>query len=197
MHGVWPPPEPTEEPMHRGTGRHRYETSPHHYQPFDFTYPSPMFSAFPSASFGGGHHPRSHFHFTDPFTLFDSIFGDFQRAGLFQFPHHHGETLSHPRHHEYLTDDHHHYEDPRRAGYAGTHHRRHTHSQGSSFPPAQSSGVIYQSESHGYSRNGRWTQESRMTSTVNGVTQSVWKRTDADVCHPRVSLVASLAPSMM
>lgn len=32
--------------------------------------------------------------------------------------------------------------------------------------------------------NGRWVAESRMTRTVNGVTESVWKRRDGVVCVP-------------
>ncbi len=30
--------------------------------------------------------------------------------------------------------------------------------------------------------DGRWVSESRMTRTINGVTESVWKRRDAAVC---------------
>jgi hypothetical protein len=44
-----------------------------------------------------------------------------------------------------------------------------------------SSSMVYQSESVNFPRDSRWTQESRVTSTVNGVTQSIWKRRDSDV----------------
>jgi hypothetical protein len=32
--------------------------------------------------------------------------------------------------------------------------------------------------------DGRWVSESRMTRTVNGVTESIWKRKDGVVCVP-------------
>jgi DnaJ family protein B protein 6 len=189
LHGVWPPPEHNNDEPHHRSSRHRYEPSSHQYQTYSSPFPDNMFPPFSSGLFGE-RHPRSHFVFTDPFALFDSIFGDFPRAGpvgLFQFPPRHAEH--HSRRHEYLghpADEHHHYEDPGRDGYTGPHHRRHTHSQGSSYPPMQ---AFFQSESHGYGSHGRWTQESKVTTTVNGVSQSVWKRTDADVsgdaCSPR------------
>lgn len=47
----------------------------------------------------------------------------------------------------------------------------------------RSNAPTYQSEPRGYGGSGgvRWTQESRMTRTINGVTESVWSRTDSDV----------------
>jgi hypothetical protein len=58
---------------------------------------------------------------------------------------------------------------------------------GSAFPmfSPMSSMVTHGSSSFSNSNNGRWISESYMTSTVNGVTQTIRKRTDVDVSPSR------------
>jgi DnaJ family protein B protein 6 len=184
LHGVWPPPETREEqPQHRNGASRRHQPfgRPHQHS-FDQFNDNFMFNSY-SSPFGG-----RGFAYTDPFTLFDSIFGNLNRFSDPSFHHHHhGDShsrwespfYSEP---ERLFQEVHDFVDntvpsgfPRR--------RAHTHM----FPVIPSNGppptILFQrAESRTYPQNGHWTQESRVTSTVNGVTQSIWKRRDADVC---------------
>jgi DnaJ family protein B protein 6 len=130
--------------------------------PFDFPFP---------------HHTG----FTDPFRLFESIFGDL----------HH--TMGDPF-----------FSDPWRRDRRHDLHHRGTGSFfddsliGVGFPFDRSNvfddvnrgrSRVYSQMSRGaMSPDGRWVSESRMTRSINGVTESVWKRRDAAVRLHNLSL---------
>jgi DnaJ family protein B protein 6 len=126
--------------------------------------------------------------FTDPFVLFNSMFGDLNRhihEPFMQFSH--GDTFDDPR------------------GHGGAPHeplqRANMFSPGGPgpmpgpFSPTAGMGVFggtgtsrgvpqrFHSESTFRANSGRygWQRESRVTTTVNGVTQSKWIRVDSDV----------------
>ncbi|KAG9223727.1 hypothetical protein CCMSSC00406_0004932 [Pleurotus cornucopiae] len=145
--GVWPPPEPEYEEIPRRSGP-RHHSSQHHFRT------SPM-GAFPGP-FDGPFFPRP-FGFTDPFVLFESVFGDLRHE--FGMPHD-----SNPYEHRYEPDNP--FERMNRM-------HRHVMSQMdmfSGFMGPQSFGMP--------DNNSRWASESHMVSSVNGVTQSVHKRRD-------------------
>ncbi|KAI5121626.1 hypothetical protein M0805_001155 [Coniferiporia weirii] len=167
--GEWPPPEVQQDPYADRAHRHG-----HHSTPFD----DPFFAHPFGASPGSRPQARSPFGFTDPFALFNSIFGD----------------TRHP------------FDDPFFAGSGafGSHPFGHSSPFGGSFggnpalgmfpgmnmhpalgDPFQSQIANFQSSSqggfsHGSNGNGHWVSQSRMTRTINGVTESVWKRTDSN-----------------
>jgi len=121
----------------------------------------------PSNSFNRHHHRDA---FTDPFVLFDSIFGDFEQHFFDEFQRPHQRSNGRYRHH-----------DPFGPGF-----------------PLGSSGMGGMLRGMGMSNNmfagfpsmdlgpgsgsgrARWRQESRTTTTVNGVTHSKWTRVDSD-----------------
>lgn len=155
LHGVWPPPEPDSTPFphrndesyHRSYSHHRYHT------PRNNAFPDPFF---------GNRDPFS-FVFTDPFSLFDSIFGFDRHHQPSQY--HHRSNLSRAV-------------DPfgrMEIGFNDMFDRGLGSSFGIYFPTPEPAPL---------SDNGRgnWAEESFMTTTVNGVTQSVRKRRDWDVC---------------
>lgn len=125
----------------------------------------------PNNSFNRHHHHHHHDLFTDPFVLFDSIFGDFGQHFMDEFQPRQRSNLRHRRHDSF----------------------------GSGFPfgPNGMGGML---RGMGMSTNmfaafptadlgpgpgsgrTRWRQESRATTTVNGVvTHSKWTRVDSDV----------------
>lgn len=104
--------------------------------------------------------PFNGFAFTDPFVLFESVFGDLRHE--FGMPHD-----PNPYEHRYEPDNP--FERMNRM-------HRHVMSQVdmfSGFMGPQSFGMP--------DNNSRWASESHMVSSVNGVTQSVHKRRDWDV----------------
>lgn len=176
QYGIWPPPERFEPPRH--SWRH---TSRHHRHQDPFPEFNSHFRGAPHGGSFGGMHP--HHPFTDPFELFNSLFGDFHRhmsEPFMHFSHGHHGGFDDPR--EQVPG---HHEPFDRFDMPG-------HGPGPmfGFPP---SGVMsafggmptgrFRMESHGFGpSNGRlWRQESRVTTTVNGVTQSTWTRVDSDV----------------
>lgn len=132
----------------------------------------------------GGATPRHHGRsgqnqFTDPFELFEAMFGDMHREfndPFAPFAHQHRARARHGRHAQ---------PNGFRPGPM------------SAFPFGPSGmglfndmmgmpGNMFPADTRGGSgrgngRNQRWTQETRVTTSVNGVTQSTWTRVDSDV----------------
>jgi len=167
LHGVWPPPEPErqERPRRTSSSHHRTYTRNHH-APRTGPWPDPAF-------------PFPNFEFTDPFTLFDSIFGAFPNHNRSQF-------------------DLHQRSQPQRSDNPFERARR-MHSEIGNFMmnieqdmfPGASGGFpnrsLFPSQNNfsnaatfGSGGRARWAKESMMTTTINGVTQSVHKRRDWD-----------------
>ncbi|KAF8475147.1 hypothetical protein DFH94DRAFT_635407 [Russula ochroleuca] len=150
--GVWPPPPP-------GSGGSRHRRRPR--------YPSrERHVPFPEDPFDFGFH--HHAGFTDPFRLFESIFGELHNAMFDPFV---------PR----RRDRHHDAHQQRGRGFFDDHH-------GMGFPfdrgfddtmnPGGRTRVYSQVSRSTVTPDGRIVSESRMTRTVNGVTESIWKRKD-------------------
>ena len=137
---------------------------------------------FNSSPFAGG------FHYTDPFTLFDSIFGNLSQFTESPFHHHHHGSRRRQWEPSFFAEEpgglFQDVDDFVDSSLRGVFPRRRAHTH--TFPVIPHAGppptiLFHRAESMAYPQNGHWTQESRMTSTVNGVTQSIWKRRDADV----------------
>lgn len=163
-YGVWPPPDlDDDEPLpRRPSGNRRGSFSRHP--------PTPR-SPFGDHFFS---HPFPSATFTDPFTLFDSIFGD--------FPFQSHSRPSPYRPHRSRSDDP--FQMP---------HRMHQEMMGSMFAQFERDMFSTFPDHHNVgfvppvprlpapsSSNQRWVEESFVTSTVNGVTQTVHKRRDWD-----------------
>jgi DnaJ family protein B protein 6 len=113
-----------------------------------------------------------HTGFTDPFRLFESIFGELHHA------------MSDPFIHDPWRRSHHRnpvgfFDDP----LVGT---GYPFERSNVFDDVANSGNgrsrVYSQVSRGaMAPDGRWVSESRVTRSVNGVTESVWKRRDATV----------------
>jgi DnaJ homolog subfamily B member 6 len=178
LHGVWPPPETPGTPPPR---RNRHHNSGHPDPFFDFhsNFHGPGMRAFGA---GGSSMPR-HNPFTDPFVLFNSLFGDFNgymHEPFVQFPH--GEARGRGRAH------HDGFERADMFGPGGP-------GPMPAFNPTAGMGMFggmgpsggmpqrFRTESSFRSTGGRhgFRRESRVTTTVNGVTQSTWTRVDLDV----------------
>ncbi|KAF8967689.1 hypothetical protein BDZ97DRAFT_1655988 [Flammula alnicola] len=162
-HGVWPPPEddfPTSR-MPGGSYQRPYSRSP---------YPSRS-QSFPNPFFSHHHTPFSAFQFTDPFTLFNSIFEGTPSQNPSSRPRHHYSRSMDPfaHMHRMQEDIESFMEDIDRDPFG----------MGGGFPRF---GPMMQMPSLPAldANRGRWISESYMTSTVNGVTQTVRKRIDSD-----------------
>ncbi|KAA1468835.1 DnaJ-domain-containing protein [Dentipellis sp. KUC8613] len=177
-YGVWPPPDaaPREQSYPR-----RYNTAPD-FGGFDSFGANPhdpfgMFGARPSYSFHGGFGPG--YGFTDPFTLFDQIFGNLNRA------------MADPMFDPF--DNHPFFSPPSRRdpfggmggmggmgmGFGHPFMIQDMMGMGSS-PAFGGNSRTYTSVSRSSGTpGGGWTTESRMTRTINGVTESIWKRRDS------------------
>jgi len=165
LHGRWPPPEPETVPLHRSDSPYRPSHNHHSSR-------NPPFS---DPFFGHPHDPFS-FVFTDPFTLFDSIFGSLDA--------HHNNATHHYHNHNHASSSRH--TDP-------FERTRRMHSEFDSFVnhslfptggffgmPAIISFPSPEPASFSDGHRGGWASESFMTSTVNGVTQTIHKRRDWD-----------------
>ncbi|KAF9462927.1 hypothetical protein BDZ94DRAFT_1260192 [Collybia nuda] len=167
LHGVWPPPELEVPPLPRRStpSHHRSHSQQRYHNSRDYHFQESLF---------GDHYDQ--FVFTDPFALFDSIFGDLDNHHPSSFHHHHRSSTT--RHDDFERGPHH-----MPSGFAspfghplfsGLGHGFHSlPSMAVNFPSANSSRFLD-------GNRGRWTGESYMTTTVNGVTQSVRKRRDWD-----------------
>ncbi|KAF8159612.1 hypothetical protein B0H34DRAFT_704170 [Crassisporium funariophilum] len=174
LHGVWPPPEADEFPTsHMPSGSHFRSHSHHHHPSRSHTFPDPFFAHH-------HHSPFSAFNFTDPFTLFNSIFEDMGMHHRSSGHRHHSSRSSirpvDPFQHmhrmqaeiEDFMDD----------------IDRDPFSMRSGLPMfnPMSSMATFPALDHPSANDnrGRWLSESYMTSTVNGVTQTIHKRIDTD-----------------
>ncbi|TFK39958.1 hypothetical protein BDQ12DRAFT_577642, partial [Crucibulum laeve] len=178
LHGVWPPPEPESEEdefvprpsssRHRGYSRRQHH-APRYHDPF----------------FGHNHSAFSSFVFSDPFALFDAIFGDedMRPHRPTHYSHHHRSAPSR-------------FEDPFERmqremnsmmsmerdffpgmGMGGMGMMGGFPTLGRLGPMAPFPSIEPSSFDSGH---GQWTSESFMTTSVNGVTQTIHKRRDWD-----------------
>ncbi|KAI5995664.1 hypothetical protein EDD15DRAFT_2195613 [Pisolithus albus] len=159
-HGVWPPQAP------QANGR------PNEWEPFSGpSFRSPFFSdpffsdpfftrgrSDPFSGFGFGHTPFR--GFTDPFVLFNSIFGDLHRA---------------------FSEDSF-FNDPLDRPFTGGFGSPFSLLAGSPFSAPRGNVQSISSSSRGMlsGGNGRWTSESWTTQTINGVTQTKCVRKDSE-----------------
>ncbi|PPQ90768.1 hypothetical protein CVT25_010157 [Psilocybe cyanescens] len=169
IHGVWPPPEVEEIPTSHMPG------SSHH-RPFSRSRRPSRSHTFPDPFFSHRHSPFPSFQFTDPFELFNSIF----EGTPFQ------SSPSRHRHPSYPSPM-----DP----FAHMHRMQaeiESFMDGIDRDPFNMSGfprfgfippmpTVHAIEPPSFNNNrGHWVSESYMTSTVNGVTQTIRKRVDSN-----------------
>lgn len=163
IHGVWPPPEPQVEEIPRPSGSH-------HSSFYRGSHPSRS-QSFPSPFFTHRHSPFSHFEFTDPFVLFDSIFDD----QPFGSPRHRHPGYPQPldpfSHMRRLQAEIETFMDDLDRDPFGT----------SGFPRFGFGPSIPAIPFNNSSNHRQWISDSYMTSTVNGVTQTIHKRIDSEV----------------
>ncbi|THH30726.1 hypothetical protein EUX98_g3469 [Antrodiella citrinella] len=145
--GVWPP-DVNDRPAQTNKRRssRRPEPSPFNNDFFDND-PFPQFgNAFGRSPFGSGFN----FHFTNPFDLFDSLFGDLRSQGFFDsnitFPHGPGGM----------------------SGLLSSAPFASSQSQMMSFSNMGNSGT-----------GGRWVSQSQTTRIVNGVSETIIKQRDS------------------
>ena len=167
IHGVWPIPEVDDPPASHGSYFRPYS---HQHPTRSHTFPTPLFTHDPFASF-----------FTDPFTLFNSIFEDMPRHSS-SGPRVHTRSQMH---------------SPSRASHFSNFDRMQAEIEGfmesidrdpfgsahiprfaprtrvSTFPSVDTSPI----EDGG----GRWVSDSFMSTTINGVTQTIHKQKDSNV----------------
>ncbi|KIK61606.1 hypothetical protein GYMLUDRAFT_42618 [Collybiopsis luxurians FD-317 M1] len=164
IHGVWPPPREDVRPASS-----HYDHSRHHRRHHSYSRHSDPFFTFPD------------FHFTDPFELFDSIFHNPQR--------HHSRHRGFRHHPLYRDDD---FAFPN----VGRSHseiddfmfnmERNMLSMSSPFGgmgmrsrfPSSFPTIVMDTGSGFGGGDGRWTSESTISQTVNGVTYTTHKRRD-------------------
>ncbi|KAI0255930.1 hypothetical protein BJV78DRAFT_1350260 [Lactifluus subvellereus] len=153
-HGVWPPPPPGS-----GGSRHRHRP----YRPSREPHVH-----FPEEPFDFGWH--DHAGFTDPFRLFESIFGELRHAMSDPF---FPDPWRRDRRHDRARDF---FDDPLiDVDFPFDRHGGFDDMMGTGNGRTR----VYSQVSRGtVGPDGRWVSESRMTRTVNGVTESVWKRRD-------------------
>lgn len=166
QHGVWPPPEPAPQGPF-ANGAHDpfsdpfFRSDAFRQNPFSR---GPRMDPFGGFGFGSRPGPRG---FTDPFVLFNSIFGDIHRA--------------------FEVDPF--FDDPfGRRGFGSNHFGGGFFNN--SFPPIPPSsfdfggGSMQGSRMHSFSNGGsggRWVSESWTSSNVNGVTHTKCVRKDSEV----------------
>lgn len=129
------------------------------------TFPSPLFTHDPFASF-----------FTDPFTLFNSIFDDMPRHSSRVHPYSHSSFRGNPfSNFDRIQDDIESFMESidRDPFGVGPIPRFTPRSRISTFPSVD----VFSNEDGG----GRWVSDSFMSTTVNGVTQTIRKQKDSNV----------------
>ncbi|KAG8220874.1 hypothetical protein J3R82DRAFT_2371 [Butyriboletus roseoflavus] len=164
QHGVWPPPEPApQRPF--ANGAHNTFSDPFYRDPFRQNPFSrgPRMNHFGGFGFGSQPGPTG---FTDPFVLFNSIFGDIHRA--FEVDPFFDDTFG-------------------RHGFGSNHFGGSFLNSG--FHPMAPSpfdfggGSMLGSSMHSFSNGGsggRWVSESWTSSNVNGVTHTKCVRKDSE-----------------
>ncbi|KAJ8094612.1 hypothetical protein PM082_010618 [Marasmius tenuissimus] len=168
LHGVWPPPSPTDDPSPRGH-RSRHSSHRHHHR---HGFNDPFFNEplFNDPFFSGPFSNRSshNFRFSDPFDLFDRMFQGppmFGDPGYSRSRHHHGN-----HHDRRPTWD----EDP----FTQT---RRMHADMSSFMSSMHRNMLpglLATDIPSGSGNSRFTSQVYMSSSLNGVTHSIKKTRD-------------------
>lgn len=141
QHGVWPPPEPEAVPPPHRSNHRSHSHHPHHSSRNDF---------FAGPAYG----PHPFFGFTDPFSLFEDVFGHHPRRHR-QESSWFASELSRLMHDDF------------------------DHAFGPVFGPRHSLSLPSPSFSGTMGRGG-WMSESFATTTINGVTETVHKRRDWD-----------------
>ena len=137
---------------------------------FDNSWGMPMHDPFFGFPFGS----RSGAHLTDPFELFDSVFGSMRQA--FNDPFFNDPFFDGPSANQQL------YNTPRGMETMALGFPFGGNMFSPSFFGAPAGGQVYtQSTRRVTSPGSGWVSESRMTRTVNGVTETVWKRTNSRV----------------
>ena len=178
QHGVWPPPAPAP-PGPFPNGHHDPFSNPPFRGPFhDPFFRGPRMEPFGAFGFGSQGGPRG---FTDPFVLFNSIFGDLHRAFGF-------DPFS---------------DDPFGHRGFGSNHFGGGFSNSGAFPPmTMPSPFDYSGGGMGSSRvqtfsnggnGGRWISQSWSSSTVNGVTTTKSVQRDSQVCIRALCFSSPLA----
>ncbi|KAF8202201.1 hypothetical protein BJ912DRAFT_944063 [Pholiota molesta] len=164
LHGVWPPPEEEFIGSRMPGGSHQRDYPRSHYPSRGQTFPDPFYPHH--------HRPFSGFEFTDPFTLFNSIF----EGTPFQ------SGPSRSRHHSYSS----------RSPFEHVHRMqaeiesfmddidRDPFSMGGMGPRFGFGPMLAMPSLPSPNGRGRWVSESVVSSTVNGVTQTVRKRVDSN-----------------
>lgn len=174
--------------------RRRRHHEPQRHRTFDGAFRDPFNETFISDPFGArSRNMHSPYNLTDPFILFDSIFGDIRQ-------HFHDPFFS-----DSLFDDHLPAWGFGRSPFGNGMLYDRAFGGPSPFgmlPPSLAfpsldvaQGASFQSTSQGlFTRgpdgNGQWVSQSRTTRTINGVAESVWKRRDANVS--KISFVCLL-----
>lgn len=170
-YGVWPPPSGPEP----SAGPSRSYSQASFNQPFS----DPFFSS----AFGG----RA-FHFTDPFELFNSLFGDI-----------------HNMHRAFFEDDNPFFSDPfpsasSRAAFGQPFGLSTRSPFGSLFGPGpmfsglleSSNTSVYRQMNEAVGRSGQWVSQSTMSRSINGRTEQITKRRDAKVSTVQILPVSIL-----
>ncbi|KAI0675513.1 hypothetical protein C8Q78DRAFT_964120 [Trametes maxima] len=168
-HGVWPPP--TERPDYpRRSSRAQFSQSMFANDPFFQT------------PFGSGSRSNRGFAFTDPFELFDSLFGDLHNAfdndpffagtpfvrSPFNDPFFRTPFDSDPMLRSVFGNSM--FGGPPFGTLMG----------GPMFPQIEGgSSRVYSSRTEAMGHNGQWVSRSQMTRTINGRTETITKRVDA------------------
>ncbi|KAJ7576886.1 hypothetical protein C8J56DRAFT_799571 [Mycena floridula] len=151
-HGVWPPPEPAmapERPPRSARSHHSSHSRHHSRSPFQ----NPFFDS-----------PSRDFHFTDPFVLFESIFGDLHR----EFNRHQWPDDPHSRLHSNIGNMMANMERDMFSGF------------GTGFPFMSPFGGFPAMTAGTSGGGGRYMSQSVMSQTINGVTHTIEKKRDWD-----------------
>lgn len=164
MHGVWPPPEEEFIGSRMPGGSRQRDFPRSHYPSRGQTFPDPFYPHH--------HRPFSGFEFTDPFTLFNSIF----EGTPFQ------SGPSRSRHHSYSRSpfEHMHRMQAEIESFMDDIDRD-PFSMGGMGPRFGFGPMLAMPSLPSPNGRGRWVSESVVSSTVNGVTQTVRKRVDSNV----------------
>ncbi|KIM82972.1 hypothetical protein PILCRDRAFT_819773 [Piloderma croceum F 1598] len=178
QHGVWPPSEAFDAPP---PGRNRRHTGQDPFFDFDSNFHG--FHGMRGFGAGGSSVPPRN-PFTDPFVLFNSMFGDLNRH--MPEPFMHFDTFDPPRERRRPRRDPFERETMFGPGGPGPMPGPFSSSAGMGmFGGMGASGGApqrFRAQSSFRASGGRygWQRESRVTTTVNGVTQSTWTRVDSD-----------------
>lgn len=159
-------------------------------------YPDPFSSPFFDSHFGHAFHPRGHNHhapsnfaFTDPFAMFDAVFADMERNFGFHAAGPSRDFQNGPYGQPRPRHAHHSMPDQSMLGFP---------SGAPMFLPMNTGGLFDQffespQDLHRHRSNSQrrntvssgplWVSEERSMKSVNGVTEAMWRRRDANVSH--------------